>query len=213
MEDYNQEYYFMKSTGIDFPMLDYAGSQPIKNSNLFYSREAIDDSKVIPLMFARPIPRNPKLADVLHVGGSLVISERLKDHLSKLKLKDVQFIPATIQDDSDEVHEGYFIIHIHNIIRCADLKKSKWTRSVRNPDRVQSFDKLILDNEALDKIPLDSRLVVALQEENSERIYHQSIANHILSLRPTGVSFYRVAGYKQIEPFEDEFLEQIESED
>lgn len=212
MKDYNQEYFYMYAKGVNFPRLSFTGSQPIKDSQLFYSEERIDNDHIIPLMFASPILPKPQLADVHHIGSTLAISEKLKSHLEQLRLKNVQFIPASIQDYSDDIYNNFYIIHIYNLVRCADLEKSEWRPVRRDPSRVLSFDKLILDNELLDKIPLEDRLVIALEEQNLDKIYHRSIVDHILKLWPTGVTFYPLAGFTGNEPFEDEFLEYIKSE-
>lgn len=212
MKDYNQEYFYMYAKGVNFPRLNFTGSQPIKDSQLFYSEDPISNNRTIPLMFAPPVLSKPQLADVHHVSSTLAISEKLKSHLDQLGLKKVQFIPASIQDYSDDIHNDYYLIHIYNLVRCADLEKSEWRPVRRDPSRVLSFDKLILDNKSLDTIPLEDRLVIALEEQNLDKIYHRSIVDHILKIRPTGVTFYPLAGFTGNEPFEDEFLEYIESE-
>lgn len=207
MKDYNEEYFFFKMKDSNIPILEYTGSTPIAHEGLFYSDEAIDSPDIIPLKYSFLIVKEPQLADVHFIGFNFVVSERLKEHLEKLNLMNIQFIPATIQDYGDEVHTGYYILHVHNLIRCADLEKSEWSSPRRNPDQVLSFDKLVLDNEALDKIPLEDRLIIALEEENLTHLYHRSVVDHILQLRPTGVTFFRLAGYTGREPFDDEFLD------
>lgn len=212
MTNYNEEYFLLRSRGSNIPILEYTGNKQITNSQLAYSKEAISVDEIIPLKYSRPFINNAQLADINFISFNIAISEKLMEHLNKIKLKNVQFIPAIIKDYSDEIHEGYYIIHVHNLIKCADLEQSIWIPSSRNPNRVLSFENLVLDNEALEKVPLEDRLVIALKEKNLYHIYHRSVVDHILQIRPTGVAFYPLSGFTGREPFEDAFLDYILSE-
>ena len=206
MKDHNEEYFYFEAVGINNPMLHGP-------SHLFYSEEAVDDNLTVALTFyPKLVPRNPRIGDVFGMSGHPVISQRLKDHLEKLDLKNVQFVPATIKDHEDVIHENFYIIHVYNLVRCANMNKSEWTPFIRDPKQVQCFDKLILDNNVLDKIPLKSRLVIALKEENSERLYHRSVVDRILSINPIGGVFYSVKDNLPVKPVEDEFPEHILNE-
>lgn len=198
MKDHNQEYFYFNAVGINNPMLRGP-------SHLFYSEETVDDRQTIALTFyPKLVPRNHRIGDVLGMSGHPVISQRLKDHLEKLDLKNVQFVPATIKDDKGVKHKNFYVIHVYNLVCCANMNKSKWTPFIRDPKQVQCFDRLVLDNNVLDKIPLRDRLVIALQEENSERLYHRSVVDHILSVNPIGGTFYRVKDNLPVKIAEDE---------
>lgn len=161
------------------------------------------------MIYSKPFVKNAQLADVNFIGFHEVISERFKEHLDKIKLENIQFVPVTIQDYDNEIHKRYYLLHVHHVIRCADLGKSKWRSSSLYPDEVVSFKKLVLDNEVLDKIPEENRLIIALEEQNLYHIYHRTIVDHILQSHPTGVAFYPLAGCINRESFEDEFLDYI----
>lgn len=210
MKNYNEEYYYLEPNGINYPALDFAGPNQIKNKFKFFKEDAIDES-VIELQFSAPIPRKPKMADLHSMASNRVISRRLRDLLISLNLKDVQFIPAVITDKNGDLIEDYFIIHIHNIIKCADMEKSIYEDD-NDEDAVKlvyDFEKLVLDNKRLDKIPLEERLVFFVDESDLRRLYHRTVAEKILSLKPTGVAFYQLSSYDPSRPFQEEFIDWI----
>ncbi len=205
MTDYNQEYFYIRRKGTNNPMIEFFNWQD------GFSKSSRQENTPIPFKFCEPIPDNPQFAD-LHSGGStMVISEKIKEQLDAMKLKDVQLIPATIEDINGDEHDGYYYIHIYNLIECMDKEKSEWRSPRRHPDKVMSVDKLVLDNEKLDKIPLEERLVFALSEEPLTKLYHRSVVEKILSAKPTGVRFYCISDFDGSQPFEDEFWDYIMS--
>lgn len=212
MKDYNEEYFLLNGVGAQFPDLEFDGPMSIENTFKLWKREAIDNS-VIPLRIGDPVPRNPQMADIFNLRSNIAISERMKLLFEDLGLKNVQYIPATIFV-KNVVHENYFILHNYNMVRCADMEKSVYIdRNKKNAvRRVYDFNKLVLDNEALDKIPLDERLVVYVEESNFSRIYHRSIVKKILELKPKGAAFYQLSTYDPRKPFHTELLDQILSD-
>ena len=208
MKDYNQEYFYVRRKGINFPSIDYVNWP---DSDLDYLTDVYDGEKVIPFKFGEPMPNNLRLADLHGCAYKMVCSEIIKKALEEMNLKGVQFIPATIRDHTDKVIEGYYIIHIYNLIECMNMDISKWRSPRRTPEIIQSIDKLVLDNEKLDVIPLEDRLVFALKEHPLTTLYHRSVIDKILSVTPTGVGVYCLADWDGSNPFEDEFWEYIMS--
>lgn len=216
MKDYNEEYYYLTANGINFPALDFDGPNMIRNKYKFFRKNAVDE-EIIPLRFSDPIPRKPQMADVHSMASNRVFSERIKKTLEEICLKNVQFIPVVITDKNDELISGYYIPHIYNVIKCADMENSIYEDDndddTEEDDIIYEFEKLVLDNTILDKIPLNDRLVFLVGESNLKRLYHRSIAEKILSLKPTGVSFYQLSTYDESKPFQAEFLDWIMNED
>ena len=134
----------------------------------------------------------------------------MKNVLEGLHLKGVQFLPAIVQDKEGEEHEGYFIIHVTNLIECMDKEKSEWKPNKYKPGKASDLDKLVLNNDALDKIPLESRLVFAVWEKSLHVLYHQSVVEKILEIAPTGLTIYRLSKWDSKLPFIEEYLSQRE---
>ncbi len=192
MNDYSQEYFYMRTKGVNFPIVNFTHWQ---DGEIEFSKKSWQGNMPIPFKFCEPVPDNPQLADLHRGGYMMVISEKIKEQLDVMKLKDIQFVPATIEDIGGDEHEGYYYIHIYNLVECMDKERSKWEKDEFIPGRVYRIDKLILDNDKLDKIPLEERLVFALKERYLEKVYHRSVVEKILSVKPIGIEFYSLSDF------------------
>jgi hypothetical protein len=210
MTDYNEEYFYLHEDELDkYPCFDYASRNGFTSMELF-DEFVLDTTRARCLCFGYPIPRNPKLADFHFLKESApVISERLKNVLESLNLKDMQFLPAIIRDKSGEEHSGYYIIHVVNLIKCMDKEKSVWEPNVYQPGEAFSVDKLVLDNEVLDKIPLEERLVFAVWENSLKVLYHYSVVEKLLEIDPKGMTIYRLSKYDSSLPFKAEYISKL----
>ncbi len=212
MNNYNEEYFYLKSTGDSFPMVQYAAGNVCSRMELF-DDIVLDTEKTRYLNFRKPIPRSPKLADFhFLMQNSPAISERLKQVLESFNLRNVQFLPAVIRDKSDTEHSGYYIIHVLNLIKCMDWKDSKW-KDEYMPGKVTDIEKLVLDNEILDKIPLEERLVFALQENSLEVLYYYSVVEKMLEIDPIGMTIYRLSKWDSSAPFKAEYISKLLGEE
>lgn len=207
MKDYSEEYYFLIQSGSNHPMLQYARGGGY--SMEVFSEKKLDISEKRTLCFRKPIPRKPVLADYNFLGENCpVVSERFKNLLESFELKDIQFLPAIVQDKDGVEHDGYYILHICNLIPCMDKEKSKWTPSDTKPGKAYEIEELILNNEALDEIPSDERLVFALWENILKVFFHKSVVDKILETNMTGLKAYRLKGWNPSAPFLDDYFEQ-----
>ena len=188
MKDYNQEYFFIRRKGINYPLIEYVNWPD-----------------------SAPLPDKPEMGDFHSCAYKAIVSETIKNIINLINLKEVQFIPATICNQAGEIVEGYYIIHIYHFIQAMDKEKSDWEEDDDNPERAFSIDELVLDNEKLDKIPLEDRLVFALKEHPLTTVYHRSVIDKILALQPTGLGVYCLAEWNGSNPFEDEFWEYVMS--
>ena len=160
------------------------------------------------LSFCKPLPEDLQFGDYHSLSEHApAISERMKDVLESFNLKDVQFVPAVILDEDEEEHEGYYIIRVHNLIKCMDKKLSTWEEDEdTEPGKVDRINKLVLDNEVLDKIPLEDRLVFAAWENDLKVCYHYSVVEKLLALEPKGMTIYRLSKWDPSAPFQGEYL-------
>ncbi|MDF9824510.1 hypothetical protein M2475_000861 [Breznakia sp. PF5-3] len=96
-----------------------------------------------------------------------VISKALTAVLKSFNLKDVQFIPVSIQDTKGKEHEGFNIINVYN----------KFPYNY---------------HEIIKKIPLEERLVFIEQGNTPSILYHRSVVEKMLELNPTGLRVIEV---------------------
>lgn len=214
MKNYNEEYFYVKETELNYyPTLTYDDEEEECESELFRDIQ-LDDSEARLLCFDKPIPRNPKLGDYHRITQrSPAISEQLKNILESFNLKGVQFIPAVIIDKKGDEHEGYYIVHVHNLIKCMDKEKSTWTPSDKKPGRAFSIDNLVLDNELIDQIPLGDRLVFAVWENSLNILYHRSVVDKLLEIAPQGLTVYRLSKWDPDLPFIENYMKKLKGEE
>ena len=198
MTDYNQEYFYLQETGVDkYPSLQYAAGNVCSSMELF-TDIMLDSKETRYLSFCKPTPRNPQFADYhLLNENAPAISERLKNVLESLNLKGMQFLPAVIRDKSSMEHSGYYIIHVVNEIQCMDKEKSEWKPSEMKPGKAKHIEKLVLDNEVLDKIPLEERLVFAVWENSLKVCYHYSVVEKLCLVLNTVDTKFRIKYVKR----------------
>lgn len=194
-----------------YPMLEYAADSIGSFTELLRNKD-LDITQVRMMCFAKPIPTNAQLADHHYLTANApVISHRLKDILEGLNLKQVQLLPTIVRDKKGKEHEGYYIVHVLNLIKCMDKEKSEWTPHFKLEEKASDVQKLVLDNDVLDKIPLEERLVFALWENSLEVLYHRSVIEKMLELNPTGLTVHRLSGYDQGLPFIEAYMENLQS--
>jgi hypothetical protein len=203
LTDYTKEYYYLERDGNpNFPLLGVESGED--SEEIIDAEEWIDREEAFRLCFGDPVPRKPKMADY-HSLPESVVSEKIKLVFDELNIPYVQLFPSTIRNTkTDEVVEGYYFIKIFNQIKCMDREKSKWDAARWNPEVVVDIDKLVLNNEILDKIPLEERLVFAIDNAAHE-LFHRSVVEKIMASNPTGLKPYPVCGWDPSAPFKDEY--------
>lgn len=188
MKDYNQEYFYVLSAGLDsYPSLQYVkdGGNFVEIDKL--ESDDITTKRILGFRNSATIP-NPQLADFHKLKKqSPVISERLKKILESFNFKDTQFLPVLIRDDNGVEHDGYYILHVYNKIKCMDWENSVWEKDRFNKAKANIIS-LVLNNEAIDAIPLNERLVFKVWEDSTKLLFHQSIVEKILEAVPTGLT-------------------------
>jgi len=209
MTNYNEEYFFIADNEDErYPMLDLNDDYCDEYAMPLLRAEPIVYDKPILLEFAYPVPRNPKMGDYHSLEKpSPVFSEKLKKVIEDMQVKDIQFVPVLIEGKKKEMIEGYHAIKVCNLIYCADLETSEY--DTFDDGRVCTFEKLVLDNVKLDKIPLEDRLIFAVGEKRTYVVYHISVVEKMLATAPEGMTVYRLAGWDSSVPFYEAYGEYL----
>ncbi|ATB44653.1 imm11 family protein [Corallococcus macrosporus] len=152
----------------------------------------------VKLRLGKPIPRNPIMAD-FHELPEPVFSPRMKNALEPLGLHGVQFIPADVLVKPDDVRP-YWIMHVHNWIACIDRERS--VVSLHEDGDVFGVQKLVLDERVLEAISLEQRLAFCLADTPSTHVFHQSLVEQVLALKPEGLRFISVSQWSDSAAFQ-----------
>jgi len=186
----NQEYFVIESGGSNnYPLLEWADGEDL------YGPLARSAAKGVPLPIDRslklrlgaPVPAKPEMVDY-HELPEPVVGERIKNLLEAMAIYGTQLIPANIPVEDEIYH--YWLLHVFNEISCLDKDKSICAYSKRG--RVIDIKKLVLDENILQEIPLEKRLIFVLRESTSTYLFHRSIKEAIMSLDPApkGIQFF-----------------------
>ena len=142
----------------------------------------------IKLRLGKPIPKNPIMVD-FHELPTPVFSPRMKEALEPLDIHGVQFVLADVKVKPDDVRP-YWIMNVYTWIDCVDRGRS--VLSLYDDGGVLGVKNLVLDERVLSEIPLERRLAFCLGETPSTHVFHQSMVDKVLALKPEGLRFIRV---------------------
>jgi hypothetical protein len=143
------------------------------------------------IWFSPPYPKNPEMADILFLYGDLAMSEKVKSLFEKMNIYGVQFFPIEITTNKDKVIEGYYAFHPFN--RIAAVDKNNYVGSpVTDRGRIDSLQQFSLDENVLNDIPLEKRLVFHLAESKTKRLVHKTVYEAMINENLTGFSFFRI---------------------
>ena len=147
--------------------------------------------------FAKPYPRRPIMADYHYWSSPKVFSNRIKETIESMNIPDIDFLDAEITNRKGETYNEYFIIHVRKLVACFDKEKSIWGPPAFDPNKVMSIEKMVLDMDKLEKIPLKERLIFRLEECVNYTLFHESVVDVIAELKPiaTGFRFISVGAW------------------
>ncbi len=113
-------------------------------------------------------------------------SKRVIEEAGLRHIYGVNFVPTVVEDRKRQ-YEFYYLNLTANKISCMDKQLSDFDWDDEY-EEVDAINKLVLDKEALNKIPENKRLIFEMVEDNIT-LYHQSIVDRIMATNPVGLSF------------------------
>ena len=169
------------------------------SANYIYEDNAIDDPHNMEFIVKSKGNRKYEIVDYHVQYPYSVISKKIYDGLRGIEMEGTQFIPAAITGKEGERYEHYFYLHVYNFLPAMDMEKSvyEWDNVINTAD----IEKLRIDKNALEKIPLEKRLLFRLKENDGEYIVHTSVVDAIIKTEPTGVCFGGVEGWSTEDSF------------
>ena len=187
--EFNKEYFVIgRENNNNYPLL-------VVKQGGKYEREYeyVDDIQPMLYRLGEPVPSKPIMVD-FHSSSCSIVSQKISDVLRNLNIKGLQLIPATIEGKNNELHEDYWFLNIYNKLKVLDMDKSvyRWSNFLKlaNP-----IEKLVLNEELLNSIPLEERLIFRLEENKVFEIFHKSVVDAIMETNPEGILFTSVADW------------------
>jgi hypothetical protein len=165
MENIDKEYYVIDDISDDCPSLAWGST----DDSLFVENKKIDpDELKLPLEveFDSPYPKKYKMNNILMIGLNFVCSKELKEILEKQTIYGIDFYPIKIKDKKNKIIDDFFVINIWNTIPSA-IKT--YNGKLRHPNSFR------LNEEILNKIQLEKRLIFVPEEATVITLFHESI--------------------------------------
>lgn len=191
----NFEYYILERDGsAPYPLVDEDPDCEITEDYLYenYRKKIENIEHTAKFEYGSPTSKGFVVGDYFSQPNSIV-SQRIKDTLNPLNIYGIQFIPAEIETNTGDIIENFYYIHIYNWIEAVDRKKSKFKKL---DDGNLLIDYFFLDEKILGSIPFEERLVFILEEDSALQIYHKSIVDAIMAVKPEGLKFTRVEDWR-----------------
>ncbi len=183
MIDLNDEYYVLEpENNNNYPMIG-ASLRPHSQGEKLLGEYRLN------IYLDDPIPKNPEYVDFHTADSTPVVSKKMKDLLEPLELYGIQFLKGIKGDVIEELKLDYYLLHIYSRIVCIDKNESDIDVS---EVRVSDVRSLVIDSEALLKIPEEKRLIFKVREYGVIQLFHKSIVDVIESEGLKGLRFIPV---------------------
>ena len=170
------------------------------SANYIYENNVINNPQIMEFTVKRKGNRKYEIVDYHVQYPYSIISKKIYDGLCKIQIEGAQFIPAVITGKKNERYENYFYLHVYNFLSAMDMEHSVYKWDLRK-EYIREINKLYIDRNSLEKIPLEKRLLFRLKENDGEYIFHKSIVDAIIETEPIGVCFGGIEGWSTEDTF------------
>lgn len=181
--DSNEVYYIPMRYGIpNAPLVSWDNDY-----NYFVDQEPVKLVEPLSLCLADPEPNSPVMADYLRLLSDSMVTNKIQEVIESMEIGGVQLLPGRVKVNIGEYYEYWLVYIYHRIEGCLDLEKSDFSG---DPNDINFMDKIILNNNAIEQIPIEKRLIFKIKEYPHREIYHQSVVDKIMETSPTGLKFW-----------------------
>ena len=143
-------------------------------------------NKVVDLIIDKPVPRKPIYED-WYSDPRTTVTKKVADILKEIGQKDNQFFEANVVHKG-ETYPDHFMFKCNTRLKVMHHERSKFEK----PSRIYFIDRLSLDEQVLDKIDEDKRLIVQVDEKAWMVLYHEKVVKALEAAEVTGVRFVKV---------------------
>jgi len=185
---YDEQYYILGEGSV--ASLDYNTEKSIPLRAKFSQRNPIDfDGTLYAKVYC--YGNDPK-KEKFNIGNYFndprpTMIHPLREILEKLNLFKIQFFPIVIEHLEDK-YEGFHLMHCYNFISALHRERSKYDMG----EGLCFIDSLSLDENVLDQIPEEERLVFCLGERTTMYIVHEKFVNAVRESEIDGMYFTKV---------------------
>lgn len=140
-------------------------------------------------------PNDLLLVDnVLNSKTIIVASERLKESIEKLNPPQVEYLHIGIADHKSKIaSDNYYIIHPIDPVDCIDRSQSIFEEDLIDPDSIDSFKKLVIDET---RVP-SARQIFRLKGFWDITLVRREFASMLSEKAFSGLDWLEISKYPQ----------------
>jgi len=186
------DYYLIYNTSEpNVPLLKNNDDADPEGTHFTYRAEYAIIEKPVSLALNSPVPSKPNFEVDYYQLPSPVFSQKIYEALFPLNIHGYQLAPAIIVDKKGKEHKDFWIENAYTRIECFDKEKSIYTYSSFTKTWT-NIEKIVIDKEALAKIPLNERLVFRPKETRQFLFYHKTVVDAIMATNPVNIKFVSI---------------------
>ncbi|WP_299022737.1 hypothetical protein [uncultured Photobacterium sp.] len=178
------EYFFVvESTSMPYYVFPEKYAEVLPSPIFVYPQEPIP-------LFADIKPDvDYKVQDFIKFPG-ISFSERVCENAGLQYIYGVNWAPVVINDSREY---NFYMAQVANRIECIDLNRSEY-KKVSRSGRISGLNKVVLDDDKLNKIPENRRLMFVCKGWGAV-LFHHSLVEKIMRVEPMGLEFISVDDY------------------
>lgn len=135
--------------------------------------------------------------DILFDGANMIVKGHIRDFLKEFETPGMQLYPAIYIDDNENWHDDYWLLNFYDSLDCWDRNNSIYEPEPPDSPIDPDIRKFSLDNQVLDKIPKEQRLVFRMGGSSEAFIFmHQDIVDFLRKINSSGVRFFRISEFE-----------------
>lgn len=134
-----------------------------------------------------------------HKTNDMLVSEKFKKIIETFNPQHVDFYQADIIN-GEQVWSDHYFMHVWNVYRAMHQGRSKIDGTYIDDDFI--LESLSLNEELLDKIPLQERLIFVL-DEDPKFLFHETVVAALKEANLSGLGFKKVKDWGISSAFDD----------
>ena len=208
---FEDEYYLLYPSDIEnYPLIfedckrytcsydQYQDCKKVPDCPAWYmKKEKVENPKSFSMDFATTFTKKDVIYADCYMALSLskssfVVSPKLYAVLSGLSIEGIQFVPVSLLEDGEVKFADFWYVHVYNILPVLSVKNSRYQlfhgKSIQN-----NLLQIKFVTKKLGAFNLQSRLIFKFPLSRSYFIFHVSVVEKILSVRPVGFQFIQIS--------------------
>lgn len=151
--------------------------------------------------FSKERPEGIGLVDLIeNTLSQFIISGRFKHILEEYGTNNIEYLPVKMKNHKGKISaETYWLVNFLTLVEAVDRRLSIFEADAGDEDKISSFDRLVLREDAEKSGPP----IFRLKEKPEEILVREDLVQRVTKDGLVGVRFTATSKYKTYDPDED----------